>query len=531
MNLRENNVYQKLTEYGYNDKNKQDNTTKQFPYLIDMFNNYNRYLKQTKHGGNPEIETFIFNFVDCICSYVIPNGGNFKWNYGLLNSTSDTSPYNLSNVDSPLFNNPVLLYITEADIDTKNSIYELLYKITKILKKPLSTISLEEKREISLFFTVLDELSKLLNFIADIGNKYGFLHNDLHHSNILYNNETGKLKIIDFGRSSFGKIIRHNIAKLNNEVLYYIRKLYLDKIYIGKDIDNDSNLISDLFTYYNCISGGKLYAYIICENEINNLLFIDLIPISLSLFTRFTEWYNSKALGYSNFNEIFEFVDLLRSFLEYNNFMQYIFHKKTIPEIFREYMKINDILNENRYKLNDLFKQILDSILFTNIIVYVNIIELRINNYNITTTSESFIINYQNKIFDSDVGGTYILYLVFDNFPSRQNVIKKINEIFTELDEEIKQYLKTHRIDSNLFKYYLGEVSGGTRLKKVKKYKKVHKYVKIDDFLNKLNKREKIMDIREIVGYKSNKNKKITKKKLKEITNSYIQIYNKKINI
>jgi len=59
----------------------------------------------------------------------------------------------------------------------------------------------------------------------------------------------------------------------------------------------------------------------------------------------------------------------------------------------------------------------------------------------------------------------------------------------------------------------------------------VHKYVKIDDFLNKLNKREKIMDIREIVGYKSNKNKKITKKKLKEITNSYIQIYNKKINI
>ena len=60
----------------------------------------------------------------------------------------------------------------------------------------------------------------LLNVLLYLGIIYGFMHNDLHSGNIVYNLDTNNLMIIDFGRTSLKKYIDTSIETINNCVNY-----------------------------------------------------------------------------------------------------------------------------------------------------------------------------------------------------------------------------------------------------------------------------------------------------------------------
>ena len=74
-----------------------------------------------------------------------------------------------------------------------------------------------------------------------ISNKYNFLHNDLHMSNLLCKTmtdnegEMGDIKMIDFGRSSFGYFMNNPNIDLDSEILYYMNKLNITDSQVEKN--------------------------------------------------------------------------------------------------------------------------------------------------------------------------------------------------------------------------------------------------------------------------------------------------------
>lgn len=81
---------------------------------------------------------------------------------------------------------------------------------TIIYKTIQSNISLkdilEKKDDNTILQKINMKITDLLFAISTIGFKYGFVHNDLHLNNVLYDTQNHVLKLIDFGRSFFSTV-------------------------------------------------------------------------------------------------------------------------------------------------------------------------------------------------------------------------------------------------------------------------------------------------------------------------------------
>jgi serine/threonine protein kinase len=238
---------------------------------------------------------------------------NSFWNYNVLNSFTDVnSPYYPENFRqlNNRYSTCQKAYIVVYDAINGKSVYDIFNETDNILKA-----------------TVFIAFSKLFNFLVEIGVNNGFVHNDLHLSNIFFDMSTGTLKLIDFGRSSFDyefaktcqqdflKEVEKAKMKVKSDNIYktifsnecYYRKLRSQKEFLG--IISDLITISLNFYYYLVIFLKTEAMETRDEEEYNNFF---------SNFSRLLEFDKNKIkIKLENDDEILEvYLDILNTYVK-----------------------------------------------------------------------------------------------------------------------------------------------------------------------------------------------------------------------
>ena len=123
-----------------------------------------------------------------------------------------------------------LVYKNPNDELFKGIILDYLYEY-----KSIASLSVSKDK-------MLDILKRVRNLIETIHKDYKLVHGDLHSENILYNEKTNKISIIDFD-SSFDIKTKFGY---NDSVINYLNLNYIDKMGIDEGIDN---YLFNLVTY------------------------------------------------------------------------------------------------------------------------------------------------------------------------------------------------------------------------------------------------------------------------------------------
>lgn len=146
-------------------------------------------------------------------------------------------PYILQqDITRPIYNDPVIIAMHEA-IDYPISVMDVF----RYFNETESNASDEAEffKAIHLVNLVISNAYDMYKFLEMIGTEYGFMHNDLHFSNIILDQTKNKLVIIDFGRCCFSKFIHESNIEINNKLLTEFKKLNynigLKKIYLTDD--------------------------------------------------------------------------------------------------------------------------------------------------------------------------------------------------------------------------------------------------------------------------------------------------------
>jgi len=135
--------------------------------------------------------------------------------------------------------------------------------------------------KISHVILALFDCVELYRFIEYLGLYYGFIHNDLHSGNIIFNTDTNKMMMIDLGRVSFKKFIDNDEQIVNNHVKYEVVKLGYDIMYPGRDLSSYKKLYSDTDLFNHRIS------YTVPNKP--NLYFgfvFDIITLTLNIYVK-----------------------------------------------------------------------------------------------------------------------------------------------------------------------------------------------------------------------------------------------------
>jgi hypothetical protein len=230
--------------------------------------------------GNEKYRHIIPKYEGCFLSYTKSN----KWNYKDLLHTNIESPYldlNITNNTSSYYNSKCIIVITEA-INNPYSILQIFQEDNNILMKE-----------------VLLESCELYEFIKYIGVEYGFIHNDLHMGNVLYNPVIKKLVLIDFGRVSFCKYLKYYDEILNEKIMSDYKKLNYNNICETNSIsiNNYTDLYKNEEIYDNNLSIGD-------DGRYFGVIY-DLITYSMNIYVK-TIYYSQKVLNDIDYNK---FID------------------------------------------------------------------------------------------------------------------------------------------------------------------------------------------------------------------------------
>lgn len=334
----------------------------------------------------------------------------------------------------PHNNNEVILLIYEA-IKEPNSINDIFVNYY--------TNQNEINKEMVL--NVLKNIYDIYQFLIDIGINYGFMHNDLHFGNILYNRENNKLVLIDFGHSIFSKYIDVDISSTEiNEIINknFIKLNYNEKLNPNEPYDIRRFYKPDMFRYNISIASknGNYFGII-----------YDLMTFVLNLYVRFLLFLyltdKEKAIEFEkDIQEIIiiqytgnsknEIEDL---FLQNTIFYYNLIKNRNLDILFRNYKKIkakylngnladNYIEGLNEIEMEQIFKIILEGLLYVALL-------LQTGNY---FSNNTFFTGYQIMIKDLDK---------FKNYIDSQILI----------NSEYKEILG----DDYFFKYFISQVTQG----------------------------------------------------------------------
>lgn len=247
-------------------------------------------------------EKNISEYRGCFCSYNLTRLYDKYWNYNEIidYNNNDKSPYYYKTI---LGVKPSEGY----NIIYKDPVLNIMYKA---INDPISVWDIFVKKidDNSLHLNIFKKCYDLYEFIKEIGLNYGFMHNDLHFSNILYDQTTNELVLIDFGRSSFGKYIDNYDEDLINKIRVEYQKIHYDK-YFPININRTDYLNSNLLEkfLYTDQSFFK-YAYSTKLGDKYFSVILDLITFSLNLYIRLIYYLikNHKDVYDSNFKHQFE---------------------------------------------------------------------------------------------------------------------------------------------------------------------------------------------------------------------------------
>jgi len=194
--------------------------------------------------------------------------------------------------------------------------YEYLLVMYDAINEPISITDIFIQDNQSLMIEVFNNCCDIYDFIKDIGFDLGFMHNDLHMGNIIYDKLTKKLILIDFGRSSFAHFIHNYTEKLSNEIFEEYTKLdysnasggdlsFWVKILKNYKYKEENNIKTIYEDYY-------LYDQHIAVKTANDKYFggiFDLITFSLNMYIR-TLYYIHKYKNseFSTFKNHFDSI-------------------------------------------------------------------------------------------------------------------------------------------------------------------------------------------------------------------------------
>lgn len=263
-----------------------------------------------------KFKDFIPEYKGSCLSYIKKDATGTYWDFNDIKKINEKelTYYNGETLEknlNPFYNSPVILVMFEA-INHPISVSDVF--------KFFSTNKTQQS--IDLVVGVLANAYDVYNFLETVGSEYGFMHNDLHFSNIIYDQNKNKLVIIDFGRCVFAKFRDEVDTDINNKLLTEFKKLNynvcLNRLYLTDSIiTNKAERLykRDVFKYHISIIGNdrtRKYFGVI----------YDLITYSLNMYIRIlyflreTDTVNADTVEYhfsllikANYNYIDDLVN------------------------------------------------------------------------------------------------------------------------------------------------------------------------------------------------------------------------------
>jgi hypothetical protein len=194
----------------------------------DIFNNYT-------------LTDFVNKFETSFLSYSTPS----HWNYNELMNNKYVYD-NFCQIIAPQqpitdYSNICHIYITNAI----NGKPETLYSLYKQY--------MQDQQTFLTIFKYLKSLKHVYNYIYYMGFHFGFLHNDLHQGNLLFDTYIEKLTIIDYGRNYIGYFYDNQKIHIDNCVKNYYKILNYKDLYPQKEIPESYKDLINNFEYKNAL--------------------------------------------------------------------------------------------------------------------------------------------------------------------------------------------------------------------------------------------------------------------------------------
>lgn len=435
---------------------------------------FNYLIKNDRYGTliKNHISIYKFNFLSYTTSDNI-------WNYNeIIDINNNNSPYNYNNI----FINNISKYISE----------QYLY-ISEVIDEGLSIENaFKNYNDINktIIKNILNNSYDFYNFLIYIGINYGFIHNDLHLNNILFNKKTNKLVLIDYGRTTFGYYCMNNDEYVNNIV-----KTQISKLNYNINADN----------YLKLYFKNKLYPFKIpfIRNVKNNKYFgiiYDLITYTLNIYikTIIFLWNEERVFFIQVFQPLFYSIININN-TNINQLINYNFSFNTCENeevLYNNYIYVYNELNKIKIEcLKNFYIHILDGLLYSGLLI---LFKKYKNNLIDIQSNELFYKRFQCRDM-----------MIFDFYQYIENFIKNHKDII--------------EINSFLSNFYNDEIKTGGKEVNIKntfiKTKSKNKKNDIKIFFNKYLLKKNIFNMEKnniIINYSLNDN---------NILKNYINIY------
>jgi len=234
-----------------------------------LYKNIKGYPQRSDYYNTPDIFTnyelkdFVNEFETSFSSFSTET----NWDYNDLMKKKYT-------FDTFCQNNPLDNYNKKCHIFITNAINGKPETLHTIFKSYINNPSLDNLNMIIRYFS---SLKHVYNYIYFMGFHYGFLHNDLHQGNLLFDTYIDKLTIIDYGRNYIGYFYDNRFPLIDNCVKNYHKILNYKNLY-GEVIE--PNNYRDMIEMYK--NSTSLYSIIKSDNNGYMTHILDIITLSLS---------------------------------------------------------------------------------------------------------------------------------------------------------------------------------------------------------------------------------------------------------
>ena len=264
-------------------------------------------------------------------SYYGEDSGGQYWDFNVIDYKKYNSPYGYNHI---IQRRPTI-YNKKCIIVSYNAIDHMSLDTVFIKYKNNKNATNLNNAILALF-----DLPYLMNTIKYLGLVLGFIHNDLHGGNIIFNNETKKLMIIDLGRVSFRKYTDTQIPEVDNAVTYQTYKLGYNDIYRTMNFRN----------YKDLYENRQLFSHKLSEKapgkESYYGFLYDMITLSLHSYTK--SLFVLKNANPQLMNLIEPYLQGIIS-LDYSsdldNLINYIFNIGTVNTYYELFTNFNSAKN------------------------------------------------------------------------------------------------------------------------------------------------------------------------------------------
>jgi hypothetical protein len=409
--------------------------------LIDIisaiiFETFYNYIRNESSNRTPNIidNYQLIDFVNiykyAFSSYSTPT----HWDYNKLVLEKYSFPPATSGNNYDNFCN---IYITNAINGTPVMIYDLIVK-----KFAQNNTNIAIRQSIDKYFR---SIPHLYNFIYYYGYHFGFVHNDLHCGNMLYDEYLDRLTMIDYGRNYFGFFYdNYDFDIISNCITNYYKILNYDNLRIPQ-INNYKEMI-DILGYQNGLKS-------IIKTDDNNGYLTHILDIMTISITFYYYLYLIKIIDTSYNKKIKQIIDLI--YLSYNEndkskskYQHFLERKISInlrdTNILKTYINTKyamylKIIADPTDEDNIYFTYIYDGLFFIALMfIYFDIkSDFLYDNSNGTSKlfRSAFQILKTNSLVTQDSINNFMKYLkvIHKKYP----ILAKINTYFKKMDPQI----------------------------------------------------------------------------------------------